>query len=110
MADIKKLPRSTKIVDVAHPGKTPPSPNSKSVIITHRPIMKDPMMNSEGSAEAATSEEAVAVTVSPSRTSSTVVRPPTEDTANPAPAEVETKPNEAAIEDDKESETAPAES
>jgi hypothetical protein len=33
-----------KIVDVAHPGQSAPSGNSKSVIITRRPVMADPMM------------------------------------------------------------------
>jgi hypothetical protein len=32
------------IVDVIHPGKSAPSGNSKSVIISSRPLLKDPMM------------------------------------------------------------------
>lgn len=35
---------SKPIMDVAHPGKTAPPTNSKSVIITHRPVVQDPMM------------------------------------------------------------------
>lgn len=42
MAEHKKTKK--QIADVARPGKTPPPPNSKSVIITHRPMMADPMM------------------------------------------------------------------
>jgi hypothetical protein len=42
MADAKKP--SAPIMDVAHPGKTAPSPNSKSVIVTHRPMVADPMV------------------------------------------------------------------
>jgi hypothetical protein len=33
-----------KIIDVQHPGKSAPSDNSKSVIVKHGPIMKDPMV------------------------------------------------------------------
>jgi hypothetical protein len=51
MAEAKKS-SGKKIVDVAHPGKTAPSGNSKSVIVTSRPIMKDPMVvESEDSTE-----------------------------------------------------------
>jgi len=33
-----------KIIDVAHPNDTAPPENSKSVIIKHQPMMRDPMM------------------------------------------------------------------
>ncbi len=46
-----KSAKSKAINDVAHPDKTPPSPNSKSVIITNRPILKDPMVVDEASKE-----------------------------------------------------------
>lgn len=39
MADLKP------IADVAHPNKSAPSSNSKSVIITHGPRIQDPMVN-----------------------------------------------------------------
>lgn len=42
MAESKK--KDSKIMDVAHPGKTAPSENSKSVIVGHGPMMKDPMV------------------------------------------------------------------
>lgn len=42
MAESKKS--SKKIIDVSHPGKTAPAGNSKSVIVSNRPIMKDPMV------------------------------------------------------------------
>ena len=32
-----------KAIDVVAPGKTPPSPSSKPIIVTNRPIIKDPM-------------------------------------------------------------------
>jgi hypothetical protein len=47
MADIKpedKKPVAKAIVDVAEPGKTAPANNSKSVLVTNRPIVKDPMV------------------------------------------------------------------
>jgi hypothetical protein len=49
MADTKK-PAASKtktIIDVAHPGKSAPAGNSKSVIISNRPILKDPMVVDE---------------------------------------------------------------
>ena len=45
MAEAKKSTK--KIIDVQHPGKTAPSGTSKSVIVTNRPIMKDPMVVDE---------------------------------------------------------------
>lgn len=42
MAESKKPTK--KIIDVKHPGQTAPSGTSKSVIVTNRPIMKDPMV------------------------------------------------------------------
>lgn len=45
---IKKMAESKKrIIDVQHPNKSAPSGNSKSVIVTNRPILKDPMVVDE---------------------------------------------------------------
>jgi hypothetical protein len=48
MSDVKKASKATssskRIMDVAHPGKSAPSSTSKPVIVTNRPLMKDPMM------------------------------------------------------------------
>ncbi|MEK7059719.1 MAG: hypothetical protein AAB971_03110 [Patescibacteria group bacterium] len=44
MAEKGKASDSKPIVDVAHPGKSAPSTNSKSVIVSNRPMLKDPMM------------------------------------------------------------------
>ena len=44
MTKIKKPAGSKAIMDVAHPGKSAPSANSKSVITGNRPLLKDPMM------------------------------------------------------------------
>jgi len=46
------------ITDVAHPDKTAPSMSSKPIIVTNRPLMKDPMVVEETPAEA--TEEPVA--------------------------------------------------
>lgn len=43
MAEAKPAADKSKIADVAHPGKTPPSDTSKP-IITNRPVLKDPMV------------------------------------------------------------------
>lgn len=44
MAENDKPARPKPIVDVAHPGKSAPSGNSKSVIVSNRPLLKDPMV------------------------------------------------------------------
>lgn len=46
---ISKPDNTKKVFDISHPGKTTPSATSRPVIVTNRPIMKDPMM-SEGNA------------------------------------------------------------
>jgi hypothetical protein len=44
MAKSRKPADAKPIVDVAHPGKSAPATNSKSVIVSNRPLLKDPMM------------------------------------------------------------------
>jgi hypothetical protein len=44
MAESKKPADAKPIVDVAHPGQSAPATNSKSVIVSNRPLLKDPMM------------------------------------------------------------------
>jgi len=46
-AKAAKPAKAAPIVDVAHPGKTAPPANSKSVIIRSGPILKDPMVVDE---------------------------------------------------------------
>lgn len=61
--DPKKTVKTAKpIADVAHPGKTPPSETSRS-IITHRSLMKDPMVVED--AESTAETETVAETKNP---------------------------------------------
>lgn len=67
MADSKKS-GGKRIVDVAHPGKTPASATSKPVIVGNRPILKDPMVVDEAVPE---EEEST----SPKNTGNTVIQP-----------------------------------
>lgn len=41
---------TTKVADVSRPGTTPPDASAKPIIVSHKPMMKDPMVN-ENSAE-----------------------------------------------------------
>lgn len=45
--DKKTAPKLKKISDVANPGESAPSPNSKSVIISHHTTIQDPMVTAE---------------------------------------------------------------
>lgn len=51
MAKTKPAADESKIADVAHPGKTPPSDTSKPIIITNRPVLKDPMVVEDNAAD-----------------------------------------------------------
>lgn len=42
MADAK--PKDSKVFDVAKPGKSEPTASSKPIIVTNRPVLKDPMV------------------------------------------------------------------
>jgi hypothetical protein len=42
---------ASKIFDVSHPGKSAPSSSAKPIIVTNRPVMKDPMMVDEEASE-----------------------------------------------------------
>lgn len=44
-----KKPAAKTFMDVSHPNRTAPTLTSKPVIVTNRPIMKDPMMSDSGS-------------------------------------------------------------
>lgn len=50
MAEPKKK-NSTKVFDVAKPGKTTPPSSAKPIIITNRPILQDPMVVTSDNAE-----------------------------------------------------------
>lgn len=73
MAESKK---SKKIVDVAHPGKTTPPSSSKPVIVTNRPILKDPMVV-EGSGSSSTPSSVPAPTAAKVK-----ITPITDDSTN----------------------------
>jgi hypothetical protein len=52
MAKAKKPAAGSTIIDVSHPGQSAPADNSKSVIVSSRPILKDPMMVDEDAPQA----------------------------------------------------------
>ncbi len=78
--------------DVAKPGSTPPDTSSKPVIVSHKPMMKDPMVNEEavGSDESEEKSETVIRKASKNNT----VQPIHPDTKD------ETTTNEAKTNDD----------
>jgi hypothetical protein len=47
MSDKKAPKTNKKIMDVAHPGKTAPATSGRPVIVTNRPILKDPMVRED---------------------------------------------------------------
>jgi len=69
MAKDEKAAASKPIVDVAKPGKTAPSVTSKPVLVTNRPILKDPMMVDE---EASTDDAAATAPPLPSGAKATI--------------------------------------
>jgi hypothetical protein len=75
MADDTPPAKAKKIVDIAHPGDSAPSPNSKSVIITHRPTMRDPMMNDDTPVSDATEPSGTDTPTPATRASHGVIQP-----------------------------------
>jgi len=51
MAELKKPKTGGEVFDVAKPGKSAPSSTSKSIIINHHPILKDPMVVDDAGAK-----------------------------------------------------------
>lgn len=94
MAEPKKKD-SKKIADVARPGKTAPSGNSKSVIVSNRPIMKDPMVVEDTVAD----EEKV--TVKPSESVIAPLSDSSEDKIKPTKPDEESDEPKLKKEDDK---------
>src|SRR5690348_15469367 len=45
-----------KVFDVAKPGKSAPSSSAKPIIITNRPVLKDPMVTAEAPSATPTTE------------------------------------------------------
>jgi hypothetical protein len=62
MAEAKAKKSAPKLFDIAKPGKSAPSSTSRPVIITNRPVLKDPMVirvNSDGDTDDKASSEPV---------------------------------------------------
>ncbi|HET8708845.1 MAG TPA: hypothetical protein VFL85_01040 [Candidatus Saccharimonadales bacterium] len=51
MAEGKSKKQPPKIADITKPGKAAPSSNAHPMIITHRPVLKDPMIVQDGANE-----------------------------------------------------------
>jgi len=102
MTDVKKTSKASKMTDVERPGATAPSPNSKSVIMGHGPMLRDPMMNAEESTPAPAAEPTNdgGTIVNVSRMNGSVLQPIPTQVAEPesAPelAEDAEEPTEAA--------------
>lgn len=80
MAEAKKSTK--KIIDVQHPDKSAPSGNSKSVIVTNRPIIKDPMVvEEENKSEEVSTSVAVSASSSSRKTAGEPVIKPLSDQA-----------------------------
>lgn len=96
MADTKKSVINNKIADVAQPGESAPSPNSKSVIISHHPVMSDPMVNADVKADASpTPQPASRVVIKPlasSELAAPIADVLKDEPATPSTQAVETAP------------------
>jgi len=107
MSEPKKPTTPKAIADVAHPGKSSPSDTSKS-IITHRPIMKDPMVVEDN----ADKPEDTGKKPMPKKAGETKIEPPKPDKkSEPAgtlvPKDTDEKTDEKPSEPDKEPDTEP---
>ena len=80
-------------MDVSHPGQTPPSANSKSVIVPSRPIMRDPMMFEETKIQSGEPKE-----LSKRSPTKAVITPLSTETA-PTTPESETLPDAKTIDE-----------
>lgn len=90
MIEPKKISSAVKIADVANPGASAPSPNSKSVIISHHPVMADPMVVPTSDAQ---SEESTSP--APARASRIVLKPlSSSELETPEPAATSTEPED----------------
>ncbi len=95
------------VFDVSKPGSTPPDASSKPIIVTHKPMMKDPMVNGEkelSEMDAAVNTEGIKAPSEKSEGSSKVIAPLT-DTKNDEEIKTEDPVNENLPANDKEEKT-----
>lgn len=93
MADDKKPAKDMPISDVAEPGKSAPSPNSKSIILNNRPIVKDPMVNAENPKPETGNEHASGEPTTTPAAAKSQLQPSSEPTIKPAASDTDT-PND----------------
>jgi hypothetical protein len=97
MADKKPASKKSKpIADVAKPGTTAPSPSAKPVIVTNRPMLKDPMVvDDKSAADSAASGENITVKVTSQAKSLQPAAESDAATAPELPAEEKTTASDA---------------
>ncbi len=106
MAKPKKPDGGKTIMDVAHPGKSAPPANSKSVILSNRPLLKDPMVVDEGAPHDSDADSSLAKVSN--KSGAQPLTAPLLKTEEPALAEADAKPDHASEADPSPAET-PAE-
>lgn len=95
MAKTKKPAGTKGIMDVTHPDTAAPSGNSKSVIVSNRPLLQDPMVvaeedkktPSETSPEKETSATDSPPEIRPPNNDSKIVKPDSDDASPSSPAD-----------------------
>ncbi|HVX24523.1 MAG TPA: hypothetical protein VG992_04255, partial [Candidatus Saccharimonadales bacterium] len=96
MATAKKpKPAGKKIIDVAHPGTAKPSATAKPIIVTNRPILKDPMMVTTDSAQPKASDVPATAPILPPSSKRPKVTTRTSKTIAPLEAPIEAEIAEA---------------
>src|SRR3990167_3143140 len=100
--------KKNKLFDVAKPGKTPANPSSRPLVVSNRPILKDPMMaEDKGEAKEVDEKDETDKKLSPSRATKIIPAP---ENGEKSDEEKETtdKPAEQPEEDQEEPEEAEA--
>jgi hypothetical protein len=109
MSEAKKPAKNAKKTgakpDIEQPGKSAPAPTSKPVIVTHRPIMKDPMMVEDDEPAEKVAKEDLAHTAGPKL--EPLTKPAEEPKTEPKAASDEKPTVESPAEEDKQAEPAP---
>lgn len=97
MTKSNKPTSTNQIIDVAHPGKSAPAGNSKSVIVSNRPLLRDPMVVSDTTAadRATSNSKSETILAKTSNKSNRLLTAPLLETEEAPAADQTTKPDEA---------------